>query len=187
MTENDLSLTAIHEASHCCLYQAFGIVMNGVRINSDGTGRVHRYNFELQQETPPLMAKVQDGAISVAGVVGEAIYNHGDVRVNAILTELTCGGGQGDYAWIQKCGVEHLLEALIPFTYGVLTEHWSKVLALATRLDEVQYLDSDEISSELPNVCDASRYLAELQKAIGNHGDWAWNSSPTKGIIQWPG
>ncbi|MEA5466429.1 hypothetical protein [Leptothoe sp. PORK10 BA2] len=188
MADTKISLSAIHEASHCCLYQAFGVVINGVRINPDGTGRVHRYNIDPPQEPRPWMANAQDGAISVAGVVGETIYEQVDVEIKAILTKLTVGGGQGDYDRIQKCGVDHLIKELMTFSCAVLMEHWSKVLGLATRLDQVQYLDSDEISSELPYVHDFSRYSAQLQQQIGG-GDarWMWNHSMKSGLMQWPG
>ncbi|MFG6096358.1 hypothetical protein SPB21_13955 [Leptothoe sp. ISB3NOV94-8A] len=179
------SLTAIHEASHCCLYTAFGVVINGVRINPDGTGRVHRYNFEPPQEPLPLMINAQNGAISIAGVVGEAIHEHGEVELNAILTKLTFGGGQSDYDRIQQCGVDHLIEALMTFSSSALMEHWGKVLRLAARLDQVQYLDSDEISSELPYVCDVSRYSAQLQKEIDSCSTrWPWNPSITRGLMR---
>ena len=188
MINPKVSLTAIHEASHCCLYTAFGVVINGVRINPDGTGRVHRYNIGPPQEHIPLMANAQDGAISVAGVVGEAIHEHGEFKINAILTKLEFGGGQGDYDNIQQCGVGHLIEELMTFSYSVLMEHWGKVLGLATRLDQEQYLDSDEISSELPYVYDFSRYSAQLQKEIGGCGTrWTWNRCMKRGHMQWPG
>ena len=180
------SLTAIHEASHCCLYAAFGVVINGVRINPDGTGRVHHYNFDPPQERLSLMANAQNGAISVAGVVGEAIHEHGDVEIIAILTKLELGGGRSDYDRIQAYGVDHLIQELMRFSCSVLMEHWGKVLGLAARLDQVQYLHSDEISSELPNVCDFSRYSAQLQKEIGGCGKWSWNRSMEKGLMQWP-
>ncbi|ESA35703.1 hypothetical protein N836_10580 [Leptolyngbya sp. Heron Island J] len=182
MTHTNISLTAIHEASHCCLYRAFGVVVNGVRINPDGTGRVHRYNID-SPESLPLMINAQDGAISVAGVVGEAIHEYGEVKINAILTKLMFGGGQGDYDRIQECGVDHLIEELMTFSYSVLIEHWSKVLRLAARLDQVQYLDSDEISSELPYVYDFSRYSAQLHKEIGGYGArWTWNRFIKRGL-----
>ena len=188
MSPTKISQTAIHEASHCCLYTAFGVVVNGVRINPDGTGRVHRYNFDPPQEPLPLMVNAQDGAISIAGVVGEAIHEYGEVEINAILTKLTVGGGQGDYDRIQQCGVDHLIEELMTFSYSVLMEHWGKVLGLAARLDQVQYLHSDEISSELPYVCDFSRYSAQLQKEIGGCGTrWTWNRLVKRGLMQWPG
>ena len=101
------SLTAIHEASHCCLYAAFDVAINGVRINPDGTGRVHHYNFNPSQEPLSLMANAQDGAISVAGVVGEAIHEHGKVELITILRKLIFGGGQSDYDRIKQCGVDH--------------------------------------------------------------------------------
>ncbi|MEM9264779.1 MAG: hypothetical protein AAGA46_04580 [Cyanobacteria bacterium P01_F01_bin.13] len=188
MLHAKISLTAIHEASHCCLYTAFGVVINGVRINPDGTGRVHCYNFDPPQKPLPLMAKAQDGAISVAGVVGEAIHKHRDVEINTILTELKFGGGQGDYDRIKQCGVDHLIEELMTFSYSVLMEHWDKVLGLAARLEQVQYLDSDEISSELPYVSDFSRYSAQLQQEIGGCAtQWTWNRSMKRGLMQWPG
>ena len=188
MTPTNISLTAIHEASHCCLYTAFGVVINGVRINPDGNGRVHRYNIDPPQGPLSLMANAQDGAIAVAGVVGEAIHEQGEVEINAILTKLTFGGGQSDYGRIQQCGVDQLIEELMTFSYSVLMEHWGKVLELAVRLDQVQYLDSDEISSELPYVYDFSRYSAQLQKEIGGCGaKWTWNRAMKSGHMQWPG
>ncbi|MEM7796243.1 MAG: hypothetical protein AAF579_17545 [Cyanobacteria bacterium P01_C01_bin.118] len=198
MLPTKISLTAIHEASHCCLYTAFGIVINGVRINPDGSGRVHRYNLDPSQEHPSLIANAQYGAISIAGVIGEAIHQQEEVEINTILTKLEFGGGKSDYGKIQQCGVDHLIEELMTFSYSVLMEHWDKVLRLAARLDQVQYLDSDEISSELPYVYDVSRYSAQLQKEIGGCSNewteisscgtkWAWNRSIKRGLMQWPG
>lgn len=187
MVKTEISLPAIHEASHCCLYKAFGIVINGVRINPDGTGRVHRYNFDPLQASLPLIVNAQDGAIAVAGVVGETIHEQRDVEISAILTKLTSGSGQGDYDRIRKCGVDHLIKELIAFSHAVLMEHWGKVLRLAARLDEVQYLNSDEISGELPYVYDFRRYSVQLEQAIDACSNWTWNPSAKKGLMQWPG
>ena len=133
------------------------------------------------------MANAQNGAISVAGVVGEAIHEHGEFKINAILTKLEFGGGQGDYDKIQKCGVDHLIEELMTFSYSVLMEHWGKVLGLAARLDQEQYLDSDEISSELPYVYDFNRYSAQLQKEISDcDTKWAWSHCIKRGLMLWP-
>ena len=119
-TRSNLSMAAIHEASHTVIALVMGNRIQFTRLTADGTGQTSHLG--------PADARA-NAIIALAGCIGEKALGHN-----------TCDGTERDFKIARLKGGRDYL-ALVPEVEKLIKEHRIAVLIIARELEEKRSLN----------------------------------------------